>query len=221
LNAVQYAPSQQSGGKKKTNNKPKKNNPNEQPKAQTPSPSTKKQPQQKTKFPCLICGEDHYTRNCPHHDKVAKSFKGNSQLIMLTQPFPQQQSMVAQTPSLGGSSSHPSHDESSTSAHIYMFSGIDLTTLSITYDTPVKPDKDKACNGSLPNPSPTTVSSPYVSPPYGSLQIEKPSYDSILHPPKSTICKSTFNPHSRAAQNYNIVEDLAQAPCVMSTLEVL
>jgi hypothetical protein len=40
-------------------------------------------------------------------------------------------------------------------------------------------------------------------------------------PPNSTILKSTFNPSSRAAQNYNIVEDLAQAPCAMSTLEVL
>jgi hypothetical protein len=46
-------------------------------------------------------------------------------------------------------------------------------------------------------------------------------FDSILRPPKSTIRKATFNPSSRAAQNYNIVEDLAQAPCVMSALEFL
>jgi hypothetical protein len=31
----------------------------------------------------------------------------------------------------------------------------------------------------------------------------------------------TFNPNARAAQNYNIVEYLVQAPCAMSTLEVL
>jgi hypothetical protein len=30
-----------------------------------------------------------------------------------------------------------------------------------------------------------------------------------------------FNPHARATQNYNIVEDLAQAPYAMSALEVL
>ena len=30
-----------------------------------------------------------------------------------------------------------------------------------------------------------------------------------------------FNPHARAAQNYSIVEDLAQAPFAMSALEVL
>jgi hypothetical protein len=31
----------------------------------------------------------------------------------------------------------------------------------------------------------------------------------------------TFNPHARVAQNYNIVEDLAQVPSTMSSLEVL
>jgi hypothetical protein len=43
----------------------------------------------------------------------------------------------------------------------------------------------------------------------------------MLHLPKGTIRKSIFNPSTRATQNYNIVEDLAQAPCAMSTLEVL
>jgi hypothetical protein len=151
---------------------------------------------------------------------VANLFKGNSQPAVLTQPFPQQQSLVAQTPTAGGSS-NPPHDEASTSAHIYMFNGVNLTTHSVTYDTPVKPDKLKTTNGSTPEPLPSSVNPPSVSPPSGPLQIEKPSFDSILCPPKSTIQKSTFNPNSRAAQNYNIVEDLAQAPCAMSTLEVL
>jgi hypothetical protein len=175
VNAVQSAPSQQSRGKKKTKNKTKKNNNNEQPKAQNPPPANEKKPQRKPKFPCLICGDDHYTQDCPHRDEVAKLFKGNSQPVVLTQPFPQQQSMVSQTPSPGGSSSHPSHDEASTSAHIYLFNEIDLTTLSMTYDTPVKPDKGKVTNGSLPDPSPSSISSPSVSPPSGSLQIEKPT----------------------------------------------
>jgi hypothetical protein len=102
-----------------------------------------------------------------------------------------------------------------------MFNGIKQTTLTMTYDTPIKPDKPKTTNGSLPDPSPSFVSPPSTIPSSGPLQIEKPSFDSILHPPKSTIWKSTFNPSSRAAQNYNIVEDLAQAPCAMSALEVL
>jgi hypothetical protein len=129
--------------------------------------------------------------------------------------------MVDQTPSLGGSSSHHSHDESSKSYHIYLFNGIDLTARSTTYDIPVKPDKGKVTNGSLPDPSPSSVSPPYFGPLYGSLQIKKPMFNSILYPPKSTIHKSSFNPSSRVAQNNNIVEYLAQALCDMSALEVL
>jgi hypothetical protein len=46
--------------------------------------------------------------------------------------------------------------------------------------------------------------------------------DTVLRPPpKGVVRKSAFNPHARAAQNYSIVEDLAQAPFVMSALEVL
>jgi hypothetical protein len=141
---------------------------------------------------------------------------------MFTQPFLEQQSMVSQTPSHGGSSIHPD-DEASTSAHIYMFNGINLTTLSKTYETSIKPNKGKVTNNTdtLLDPSPSSISPPSVNPPYGPLQIEKPMFNSILRPRKSTIRKSTFNPSSCATQNYNIVEYLAQAPCVMSALEVL
>jgi hypothetical protein len=89
VNAVQTSPSQKYGGKKKKKNKPMKNNNNEQPKDQNPPPATEKKPQQKTKFPCLICGDDHYTRGYPRHEEVAKHFKGNSQPVVITQPFPQ------------------------------------------------------------------------------------------------------------------------------------
>jgi hypothetical protein len=130
--------------------------------------------------------------------------------------------MVSQTPSPGGSSIHP-HDEASMSAHIYMFNGINLTTHSKTYDTPGNLDKGKVPNGTgtLPDPSSSFVSPPSVNPSSGPLQIEKPKFDSILCPPKSTIYKDTFNPSSCSTQKYNIVEDLAQASCVMSALEVL
>jgi hypothetical protein len=45
VNAVQSTPSQQPRGKKKSINKPKKNNNNEQPKNQPQTPATGKQPQ--------------------------------------------------------------------------------------------------------------------------------------------------------------------------------
>jgi hypothetical protein len=130
---------------------------------------------------------------------VAKILQGNSQPTLLTQSFPQQQSMVVETPSPGGSSSHP-NDEASSSAHIYMLNGINLTTLSKTYDTPGNLDKGKDINGTgtLPDPSSSSVGLPSVNPPSRPLQIEKPTFNSILCPPKSTIRKSTFNPSSRA-----------------------
>ena len=43
----------------------------------------------------------------------------------------------------------------------------------------------------------------------------------ILRPTKSTLRKDVFNPNSQVAQFYNVVEDLTQEPCAMSTLEVL
>jgi hypothetical protein len=84
VNAVQSTPSQQLGGKKKEINKPKKRNNNEQPKTQPQTPAARKQPQRKPKFPCLIFSDDHYTRDCPHHDEVAKLFKRNSKPVVLT-----------------------------------------------------------------------------------------------------------------------------------------
>ena len=43
----------------------------------------------------------------------------------------------------------------------------------------------------------------------------------VFHPPKSTFRKVVFNPNALATQFSNVVEDLAQEPCAMSTLEVL
>ena len=40
-------------------------------------------------------------------------------------------------------------------------------------------------------------------------------------PPKWVLRKTTHNPNARATQYYSIVEDLSQAPCAMSALEVL
>ena len=53
------------------------------------------------------------------------------------------------------------------------------------------------------------------------LQIERPTSYLVLQPPKDSIKHATHNPNAQAAQNYKIVEDLAKAPCAMSTLEVL
>lgn len=43
----------------------------------------------------------------------------------------------------------------------------------------------------------------------------------VYRPPKGVLRKTTHNSSVRAAQHYSIVEDLTQAPCAMSALEVL
>ena len=74
-------------------------------------------------FSCMIYGEDHYMKECPHHDEVTKFLKGTSQLAILTDPFPPpQQKMVAQnpTPPKGGNAGHPPPRDASSSAHVLM-----------------------------------------------------------------------------------------------------
>jgi hypothetical protein len=43
----------------------------------------------------------------------------------------------------------------------------------------------------------------------------------MTHIPKGAFKNASHNPNARATQNYSVVEDLSQIPCVMSTLEVL
>jgi hypothetical protein len=46
--------------------------------------------------------------------------------------------------------------------------------------------------------------------------------DTVLyHPLKGVVRNSAFNPHAHDAQNYSIVEDLAQKPSATSALEIL
>jgi hypothetical protein len=104
---------------------------------------------------------------------------------VLTHPFPQRQSLVSQapTPPTGGNPNHPPSEEASSSPHIYMFNGIDLTTRTMTYETPpTKTKKEKVTNGTTSDPSSNTV-----TPPSRPLHIEEITFDSILCSPKSTI----------------------------------
>ena len=93
-------------------------------------------------------------------------------------------------------------------------SDIALTTWAKYYS----PSKEKVDDlpPSLVQPSPATP------PTNGPLHLEQISLDTVLRPPlKGVVQKSSFNPHAHVAHNYNIVEDLAQAPSAMSALEVL
>ena len=91
---------------------------------------------------------------------------------------------------------------------------ISLQTWIHNYDKPVDKKEDNSSSGKAPSTGSPKSSS--IIP----LTIEKPNLDMVLCPPKSTLRKAIFNPNSWA-QFYNVVEDLSQAPCAMSTLEVL
>ena len=86
-----------------------------------------------------------------------------------------------------------------------MEADVSIQTRAKKYETPGNETTGKEPMGTSANP----------------LQIERLVLDLILRPPKASIKQATHNPNARAAQNYSVVEDLAQAPCVMSVLEVL
>ena len=97
---------------------------------------------------------------------------------------------------------------------------ISLDTISFqtqiqSYDKPIDKKEDNSSSGKSPSTGSPESSS--TSP----LTIGKANLDIVLHPPKSTLRKDVFKPNAWAAQFYNVVEDLTQAPCTMSTLEVL
>ena len=92
---------------------------------------------------------------------------------------------------------------------------ISLNTHSHSYDKPIEKKDENPSSEKVPS----TSSPPYSS--NGPVVIEKPNLDLILWPPKATLRNSIFNPIAQAAQFYNIVEYLAQAPSTLSTLEVL
>jgi hypothetical protein len=66
----------------------------------------------------------------------------------------------------------------------------------------------------------THVDSPSLPQSNGLLTFEKTTFEAPSHPSKGTL-QCTHNLNARAAQYYSIVEDLAQGPCAISTLEVL
>jgi hypothetical protein len=72
------------------NKESKNNNQNEK----TKTPPVEYWDKRKPCYPCLICGDDHYTKDCSRHAEVNKFLQGTpkpSTLTVLSQPFPSQQ----------------------------------------------------------------------------------------------------------------------------------
>lgn len=128
--------------------------------------------------------------------------KGSQTPTVLKDPFPAQDNKMI------GSSSNANEEP------ILMMSHVRIATRSQDYGSKSHID-GKEAESSQSNPS---TSAPSSDP----LQIDKPNLDLVIKPPaKGILWKSAFNPHARAAQNYNIVEDLAISPSAMSAFEVL
>jgi hypothetical protein len=199
VNVVQSMPTGKNKSRKGRgkNKEGKNNNLNEQ----TKSPPVDDRDKRKPRYPCLICGDDHYTKDCPRRAKVNKFLQGAPKLSMpavLSQPFPSQQqaSLVI-------------HNQPSTSKSSYvlmctgdsMKNNVALTTRAKDYT----PSKEKVDD----SPPDLVQPSPPNPPGNGPLHLERPNLDIVLRPLKGVVKKSAFNPHARAAQNYSIVEDLA------------
>jgi hypothetical protein len=189
VNVVQSTPAGKTKSRKGRgkNKEGKNNNPTEQ----TKSPPVDDRDKRKPRYPCLICGEDHYMKDCLRRAKVNKFLQGTpkpSTPAVLSQPFPSQQqaSLVI-------------HDQpfTSTQSYVLMCTG-DSTKNNVTLTTRDKdytPSKEKVDD----LPPDLVQPSPPNPPTNGPLHIERPSLDTVLRPPKGVVKKSAFNPHARAA----------------------
>lgn len=175
----------------------KKKQENSTPEKSYDSPTTAKKP----RYPCLICNDEHYTRDCTHRSEFSKLLKTSTTSAVLTDPFPTPETHLVAT------------DHASTS-EVLMLSitnpqnDVLVSTRNKDYGNPLSSN-----NQATDQPSTSTSTSLGVVPPVVP--------ELTIKPPKGVVHKSTFNPRAQAAQNYNIVEYLAQSPSTMSTLEVL
>ena len=70
------------GGKKRGKNK---NNQDNSPQDKSSDSSTSAR---KPHYPCLICNDENFTRDCPHYSEVFKLLKTSNTSVVLTDPFP-------------------------------------------------------------------------------------------------------------------------------------
>jgi len=187
----------QPGSKKNGKNKSKTKNP---PQEKSFDSSTSRK---KLHYPCLICDNDHSTRDCPHYSKISKLLKSSTAFAVLTDPFPKlDTNMVA--------------IENSSTSQVLMLSiakpkyEVLVQTRNKDYGNPPSSSNNQDTNQLGSSTSTTSENIPLPIAP-----------ELTIKEPKGVVHKSTFNPRARAAQNYNIVKYLSQYPSAMSMFEVL
>ena len=152
-------------------------------------------------------------KDYPHLTDVQKFVEQskNPTPAMLRNPFPtEHQQMVAQVPAqqpTNQSTTAPSGTGSSF-VNILMADSVDLATGAKNYE--------KQLEGEPSN----QVDSPSIPQSNGPLTFKKTTFEAPSHPSKGTL-RCTHNLNAQDSQHYNIIKDLAQAPCAMSALEVL
>ena len=77
-------------------------NPQENPK---PTTNENDKGKRKAKYPCLVCGGDHFTKECPRCEEINQFLKTNPMPAFLTAPFPFQQQLIDHMSNQGNSSS--------------------------------------------------------------------------------------------------------------------
>jgi hypothetical protein len=141
-------------------------------KQQTKTPPVEYRDKHKPRYPFLICGDDHYMKDCPRHAEVTKFLQGAPKppaSVVLSQPFASQQQAQLVI-----------HDQpsSSTTSYVLMCTG-DSKQNNVALMTRAKdysPHKEKV--DYLP---PTLVQPSLATPPTnGPLHLERPSLDTVL-----------------------------------------
>ena len=133
----------------------------------------------KPRYACMICNDEHYTRDCPHRSEVSKLLKTSNTSIVLTNPFPTPETHLVAT------------DHASTS-QVLMLSitkpqnEVLVSTRNKDYGNPLSSSNNQAIDQL--NPS-TSISSENVPPIIPELKIK---------PPKGVVHKSIFNLRARA-----------------------
>ena len=81
----------------------------------------------KDKYPCLLCGGNHFMKWCPCHEDISKFLKSNPTPMVLIDPFPSQQQLIDHMSNQGTSGSME---------EIRMMSSdiINLNTRCLSYD---------------------------------------------------------------------------------------
>jgi hypothetical protein len=158
-------------------------------------------------FPYNLCVDDHLTHQCPWIEESQKLLEQQYHVV-LTNPFPQGYNVVQASSSTitpGGNQCTPALDDNTESVNVYMMrEDAHLQTMACDYEIPKSAEKRKEAHD-----------------PLHPLHIDKTMGETVTLIPKGEFKKAYHNPKERVSHNYSVVEDLAQTPCLMSSMEVL